>query len=96
MIKIGDDDSWRADVGAEVRRLEILLFDLNSLYSAGGYPPPEELARAQVIWQPVVEPRAVPALMGLVGSTIKQTSPIVLMGDGWCRTWHNLYRVEQD
>lgn len=96
MIKIGDDGSWRKDVGAEIRRLEILLFDMNMLHSAGGYPPADELVRAQVIFQPTVEPRAVPSLVGLVGSSLRQTSPVVMMGDGWARTWNSLYRVVRD
>lgn len=96
MIKIDDTGAWREDVGREIRRLEIMLFDMNTLYSAGGYPSAEELERAQTIWQPVIEPRQVPSLVGLVGSSIRQTSPVVLMGDGWARTWNSLYRVERD
>ncbi|WP_374311763.1 hypothetical protein [Dongia sp.] len=98
MIKIGDDGSWRKDVGAEIRRLEILLFDLNVLHSGAGYPPREELARAQILQNPVIQPRSVPSLVGGVEiegrKKVRQTSPIVLMGDGWVRTMNTLYRLE--
>lgn len=98
MIKIGDDGSWRADVGAEIRRLEILLFDMNMLHSAGGYPSADELAKAQTLRNPVIMPRSVPSLVGGVEldgmKKVRQTSPIVLMGSGWARTWNSLYRLE--
>jgi hypothetical protein len=99
MIKIEDGTSWREEVGKEIRRLEHLLFDLNTLYSAGGYPSAEEMARA-------------PSLVGiqhdqrpeacLVGTRVKdgqasvvKTSRIELWGDGWVRTKNSLYRLER-
>ena len=98
MIKIGDDCSWRKDVAKEIRRLEHLLFDLNSLYSAGGYPGTEELAAAQVLRNPMVQPRAVPSIVGMHEvdgrRTLRQTSPVVLLGPGWARTWNSLYKLE--
>jgi hypothetical protein len=98
MIKIDDSGTWRKDVGKEIRRLEILLFDMNSLYSAGGYPPPEELARAPELVG--VERDTWPAAC-LVGTRIKdgrasvvKTSRIEMMGIGWVRTKNSLYRLE--
>lgn len=95
MIKIDDKGLWREDVGQEIRRMELALFDLNVLYSGAGYPPMAELERAPVMSMPVVEPRAVPSLVGLVGSSVRQTSPVILLGDTWARTWNSLYKIER-
>jgi hypothetical protein len=98
LIKIDDKGLWREDVGAEIRRLEIMLFDLNSLYSSGGYPSAEELARAPEL---VGVQRDVWPSPCLVGTRVKdglaslvKTSRIELWGDGWVRTKNTLYRLE--
>ncbi|WP_374650265.1 hypothetical protein [Dongia sp.] len=102
MIKIDDTGSWRADVAKEIRRLEKLLYDMNSLYSAGGYPSHGELSVAAVLVNPELDVQQVACLRAMRiggpdgGVSVVKTSKIeVISESGWVRTKNTLYRMER-
>jgi hypothetical protein len=102
MIKIDDKGLWRNEVAAEIRRLERLLFDLNSLWSDGGYPSYGELSTAAVLVNPEIQTQHVACLVGMRvggpdgGVSVVKTSRIEVASEaGWVRTKNTLYRLER-
>nr|ART37962.1 F30 [uncultured bacterium] len=102
MIKIDDTGAWKLEIGEEIRRIERLLYDMNLLYSEGGYPPAQEFSRARLIMNPKLAAVQMLCLAGMIIGGDEGAEPgltglikVVAQDGSWVRCSDRLYRVEQ-